>query len=207
VGEILNTLAGIPFLRFAMFADGDLTLSTEQLPSDLASYAERLRGNGRLSTWSAADWQALVALLDVAEDLLAEDAGVRPTRAVLTHSDLNPKNILVDPATSQVSALLDWEFAHAGSRYADLGNFCRFERDPRLVRPLLDALTDVAPGGPAHQLRLGRATDLWALLELAGRPHPGAVPDLATELLLAQARAGDLDAWPWSAVRAAPRAG
>ena len=53
VGRILNTLAGIPFLRFAMFVDGDLTLSTEPLPSDLRSYAEQLRGTGRLSTWPA----------------------------------------------------------------------------------------------------------------------------------------------------------
>jgi hypothetical protein len=74
------------------------------------------------------------------------------------------------------------------------------------VEPLLDTLTDVEPHGPTHQLRLGRAVDLWALLELAGRPHRGAVPDLATELLLAQARAGDLDAWPWSTVRVVPQA-
>ncbi len=146
-------------------------------------------------------------LVDLAEDLLAEDAAARPARAVLTHSDLNPKNILVDPATSQVAALLDWEFAHAGSRYADLGNFCRFERDAQLVDPLLDSLADVGRADAVHRLTLGRAVDLWALLELAGRPRPGPVPDLATELLLAQARAGDLDAWPWPTARAVPRAG
>ena len=207
VGEALNTLSGIPFLRFAMFTDGDLTLSTEELPSDLQSYAEELRSTGRLSTWPEADWRALSSLVDSAEDLLAEDAVSRPARAVLTHSDLNPKNILVDPATSTVSAVLDWEFAHAGSPYADLGNFGRFERDPQLVGALLATLVNTGPGGAAHHLRLGRATDLWALLELAGRPRPGPVPDLATELLLAQARSGDLAAWPWPASRVAPRAG
>jgi aminoglycoside phosphotransferase (APT) family kinase protein len=204
LGRILNTLAGIPFLRFATFADGDLTLSNEQLPHDLQSWAEQLRSSGRLSTWPEADWQALISLVDSAEDLLAEDAHVRPSRAVLTHSDVNPKNILVDPATSEVSALLDWEFAHAGSPYADLGNFTRFERDPRLVGPLLDTLAEPPPRGPARRLALGRAADLWALVELAGRPQPGPVPDLATELLLAQARSGDLDAWPWPTSRVAP---
>lgn len=205
LGTVLNTLAGIPFLRFAMFADRNLTSSTEQLPLDLREWAERLRDDGRLATWSVSDWEALTRLVDTAEDLLAEDADLRPLRAVLTHSDMNPKNILVDPATSQVCALLDWEFAHAGSRYADLGNLCRFERDKRLVGPLLETLAGVAPGGAAQQLRLGRATDLWALVELAGRPRPGPVPDLATELLQAQARSGDLDAWPWPSPRVAPR--
>ncbi len=205
VAGILNTLTGIPFLRFAMFADGDLTLSPAALPDDLLAYAERLRGRGRLSTWQLADWTALQRLIDAAEDLLAEHEAVRPARAVLTHSDLNPKNLLVDPTTSTVSAVLDWEFAHAGSPDADLGNFCRFERDPQLLGPLLGSLTDDRPGGAAHRLRLGRAADLWALLELAGRPAPGPVPELATELLLAQARTGDLDAWPWAATRMAPR--
>ena len=102
-------------------------------------------------------------------------------------------------------ALLDWEFAHAGSRYTDLGNFCRFERDPRLVEPLLATLAASAGGGPDSLRRLGRALDLWALLELAGRSHPGPVQDLATALLLEQARTGDLDAWPWRTSRVDPR--
>ncbi len=204
VGRVLNALAGMPFLRPAMFADADLTLSTEGLPGDLQTWAERLRSSGRLSTWPGSDWAALVALIDLAEDLIADDAEVRKARTVMTHSDVNPKNILVDPATSQVSAVIDWEFAHAGSPYADLGNFCRFERDPRLVEPLLATLGCVAPAGPEHQLRLGRAVDLWALLELAGRPRPGPVSDLATQLLLGQARSGNLDAWPWSTSRAVP---
>jgi aminoglycoside phosphotransferase (APT) family kinase protein len=207
VGRVLAALAGIPFLRFASFVDADLTASDAPLPDDLSTYAEQLRSSGRLSTWSEADWQGLLGLVNTAEDLLADETKARPARAVLTHSDLNPKNILVDPASSEVSAVLDWEFAHAGSRYADLGNFCRFERDPRLIDPLLDTLADVQPGGAAHQLRLGRAADLWSLLELANRPHAGPVPNLAAQLLLSQSRSADLDAWPWSTPRVSPPAG
>jgi aminoglycoside phosphotransferase (APT) family kinase protein len=107
VGRVLAALAGIPFLRFASFVDADLTASDAPLPDDLSTYAEQLRSSGRLSTWSEADWQGLLGLVNTAEDLLADETKARPARAVLTHSDLNPKNILVDPASSEVSAVLD----------------------------------------------------------------------------------------------------
>jgi aminoglycoside phosphotransferase (APT) family kinase protein len=196
VGAVLAALAGMPFLHFAMFADGDLTLSTDQLPGDLRVEAEHLRAESRLSVWPDRDWDALLDLIDLAEALGDNDDADQRSRAVLTHSDLNPKNLLIDPATSQVVAVLDWEFAHAGSPHTDLGNFCRFERDPRLIEPLLDVTSG--------DLTRARAADLWALLELASRPLQDPVPALATELLLAQARAGDLHAWPWTGVRISP---
>jgi aminoglycoside phosphotransferase (APT) family kinase protein len=204
LAEVLTTLAGIPFLDYGMFADASLTLSGDGMPTDLRDWAEDLRGAGRLATWTGSDWQALLDLVDAAQDLLETASASRVERAVLTHSDFNPKNLLVDPATSRVTAVLDWEFAHAGSVYTDIGNFCRFERDPRLLEPLLAGLDRVAPGNVKEHLTLGRANDLWALLELAGRPRPSPVQAIATELLLAQARTNDLEAWPWEAVRVDP---
>ena len=41
----------------------------------------------------------------------------------LTHGDFNPTNILID--NGQVSAVLDWEYAHAGTPYMDIGNLLR----------------------------------------------------------------------------------
>lgn len=206
VAAVLNTLTGIPFLRFGMFADADLTVAPIAPAADLREWAEHLQPRGRLSTWQPRDWDALLALLDSATDLVEEQAVTDPDRYVLVHSDFNPKNILVDPETGDVVALLDWEFAHAGSPYTDLGNFCRFERDPRLVEPLLAHVSRLPAGGPERLLELGRALDLWALLELAGRPETGPVPELATALLLAQARTGDLHAWPFADLRVGPRA-
>lgn len=45
----------------------------------------------------------------------------------LVHSDFNPSNIMVveDGAALRVSAILDWEFAHAGEPMMDLGNLLR----------------------------------------------------------------------------------
>jgi aminoglycoside phosphotransferase (APT) family kinase protein len=41
----------------------------------------------------------------------------------LTHGDFNPTNILIH--NGQVSAVLDWEYAHAGTPYMDIGNLLR----------------------------------------------------------------------------------
>lgn len=47
----------------------------------------------------------------------------------LVHCDYNPKNIMVQKSESgwQVTGILDWEFAAAGSLLVDIGNFLRFE--------------------------------------------------------------------------------
>jgi len=49
----------------------------------------------------------------------------------LVHADFNLKNLLLAEHEGywQVKAVLDWEFAHAGSPLVDLGNFFRFEKD------------------------------------------------------------------------------
>jgi aminoglycoside phosphotransferase (APT) family kinase protein len=203
LGWVLGGLSNIPFLRYGMFADADLTLSTDPMPADLTGWAEHHRSVGRLATWSDADWRGLLALVDTAGDVL-DDAGEYDDRAVLVHSDFNPKNILLDPESLDVVGLVDWEFAHAGSIHTDFGNFTRFERDDRLVEPFLEGFVDSAPGHIRDPFGHGRAMDLWALIELAGRPSTNAVTELATTLLQAQARTGSLYAWPWDESRMAP---
>jgi aminoglycoside phosphotransferase (APT) family kinase protein len=203
VGRVLGTLANIPFLRFGMFADADLRLSDAGVPTDLGEWAEHFRSSGRIAAWPQRDWEALRGLVDHAQDLLDSDPG--RARTVLSHSDFNPKNIRVDADTLEIVGVLDWEFAHAGSRYTDLGNFTRFERDERLVTALLDAFLDRAPGPLELPVERARAVDLWALLELAGGARTNPVRELAAELLLAQARAQSLDAWPWDTRRVDPR--
>lgn len=202
LGWALGSLSSIPFLRFGMFADADLTVTTDGMPADLAACAQTFRDTGRLAGWAEQDWRKLLALIDTAERII--DDGQNDARVVLAHSDFNPKNILIDPTDCGIVGLLDWEFAHAGSIHTDFGNFTRFERDDRLVDPLIEGFVDWAPGRIRAPVEHGRAMDLWALVELAGGIPANAVRELAAQLLLAQVREQDLGAWPWDAPRVDP---
>ena len=99
-------------------------------------------------------------------------------RVCLVHSDLNPKNLLLDPSTLELAAVLDWEYAHAGHPFTDLGNLLRFERDPRFTGAVLTAYAARRGTPPEEALPLARAADLFALAELADsqEPEPGRGP-------------------------------
>ncbi len=205
LGFVLARLSGIPFLQPGMFSGPELTVSQLDMPTDLRQFAQQFRDSGRLAAWQDRDFDALLDLIDTAEDITADAAAECEGRTVLVHSDFNPKNILVDPESSEISALLDWEFAFAGAPYTDYGNLTRFDRDDRITGAALEAFVNQAPGVRYADER-GRAADVWALVELAGRVPSNAVCELATELLLAQARSGDLHAWPWDTPRVDPNA-
>jgi aminoglycoside phosphotransferase (APT) family kinase protein len=202
LGWVLGSLSGIPFLHFGEFTDARLAIAPPGLPTELSDWARRFRDTGRLAAWAEADWRLLLSLIDLAEDMLTD--GQDSARVVLAHSDFNPKNILVDPTDLRFVGLLDWEFAHAGSINTDFGNFTRFERDDRIVGPLIEGFVKWAPGHITEPFGNGRAVDLWALVELAGRTPVNPVGELATALLLAQAREQSLDAWPWPTSRVDP---
>jgi len=186
LGGILDRLAHIPTLRAGSFTAPDLAV--EPFPedlSDLPSYVESRRDE--LGSWSADELAGLEELAAPAQDLL-DEAG----RTCFVHSDLNLKNVLLDPETLAVTAVLDFEFAHSGSPYTDTGNLLRFDRRPSFVDAVLQA------GGVAG-LDQARAADLYALVDLAIRDHDPArrheVTGRAHQLLRSIARTRDLHAW------------
>lgn len=184
VGELAATLGGIPMLRPARFVDGELRLGDlggpDGLPEWVAAHADRL------AHWSPDDLAGLRAVASGAQDLLDTVA-----RTCLVHSDLNPKNLLVDPATLAVTGVVDWEYAHAGHPFTDLGNVLRFDREPAYVEAVLGAYADRRGTPPAEALALARAADLWALVDLAARAPENPVAARAEALLRGIARAGD----------------
>ena len=123
LGELLVRLSGMPFLTFGMFRDGELAIEPFGM-GDLERYVAGL--DLGLSPEQSERFAGVIA---EAEDVLADGVD----RVCLVHSDFNPKNLLVDPATARITGLIDWEFAHAGSPYADLGNLFRFCVDPVLA--------------------------------------------------------------------------
>lgn len=184
LGRLAGTLAGMPQLAAGLFTDG--SLAVDPLEVDLEDWVEE--HEDRLH-WSADE---LAALRRAAGDAQArlDEVG----RVSLVHSDLNPKNVLVDPDSLEVTALLDWEFAHAGNPYADLGNLLRFERDPAYVDGLLRGFTDLRGGDRDTARERARCADLVALVELAARKDANPVASRAHDQLLAIARTGDLHA-------------
>jgi aminoglycoside phosphotransferase (APT) family kinase protein len=191
LGRILADLAGMPMLRAGPFVDGDLTIgsfspegqSTDGLPEFVALHEQAFLH------WSQAELEGLREVATDAQALL-DTVG----RFCLVHSDVNPKNLLVDPDTLDVTGLLDWEFTHAGHPYTDLGNLLRFDRHPAFVEAVLGAYTARHGGTPEQALDLARAADLWALVDLAARRGQNPVAARAHDLLLAIARTGDLHA-------------
>ena len=179
VGEQLGVLAGRLGLavqpRAGRFTDRRL-VADEPLPS----LAELLGAASAALSESLVE--ALRPVLDDAEDLLAEDR-----RHVLVHGDLNPRNALVDPGSLEVTGLVDWESAHAGGPWEDLGNLLRHAPAGPLREGVLAAYSSLVPGLPEDLEDRAAAADLAALLELAGRAGDAAAGRRARGLLAAAA--------------------
>jgi aminoglycoside phosphotransferase (APT) family kinase protein len=195
LGVILGRLACMPLLRRGGFVDGDLAVRPWP-QADLPAMVDGLRGGSAITDWPATTYDGLVRVSEQAQDVL--DA---VTRTCLVHGDLNPKNLLVDPATTEVTGVLDWEFAHAGVPGADLGNLLRFDRDPVLGAAVLESYRGSVPDAGPGVLETARAADLVALVDLAARRAENPVTERAHHLLVAIARTRDLHASPDAADR------
>lgn len=196
LGRVAGTLAATPMPRTGLFAGADLRIEPFDLwlPDWVDTHARGLAEAG----WSDGE---VAGLRKVAERAAVDLEG---PATCLVHSDLNPKNVLVDPATFQVTGVLDWEFAHAGHPATDLGNLLRFDREPSFVEGVLDGWS-AAVGAPAigpgatdrrRAVDLARSADLVALIELATRPVANPVVRQARAHLLAITRTGDVHAAP-----------
>jgi aminoglycoside phosphotransferase (APT) family kinase protein len=193
-GAVVARLAQMPMPRPGLFVDGDLRV--EPLPAaDLAEFVASRRDGTALARWPEPDLDALLAVADRAQRLLDRDPRTKP-RTCLVHSDLNPKNLLIDPETLEVRGVLDWEFAHAGGPTTDLGNLLRLDRDPAFADAVLDVYRTQVPDADDDVLDRARAADLYALVDLAARRGENPVTERAHDLLLAIASSGDLHAVP-----------
>lgn len=114
-------------------------------------------------------------VLRVAPSRPGPRAGPSRPGAVLVHGDYSPANTLLDPAARQVSALLDWEWAHAGDAVEDLA-WCEWiirMHHPEQAGSLgafYGAYQDEPPWPDRHQAMLARCREL---LGMSGRSGPG----------------------------------
>ena len=186
LGGLLADLGGMPMLRTGAFVDPDLSVRPFGVDG-LPDYVEtRLPELAHLTPREADGLQALAVDAQTLLDTVP--------RVCLVHSDLNPKNLLLDPGTLELTGVLDWEFAHAGHPFTDLGNLLRFDRDEPFSAAVLAAY-DARRGVPPEQaLALARAADLWALVDLSARRAANPVAARADRLLRAIARERDASA-------------
>ncbi len=84
---------------------------------------------------------------------LAADVPPETGTPVLLHMDLKPDNLLVDPATLEARAMIDWDMATRGPRGFDLAILLSYwiePGDPDDVKPLL-AVPSLSPGWPGRR--------------------------------------------------------
>jgi aminoglycoside phosphotransferase (APT) family kinase protein len=94
--------------------------------------------------------------------------------AVLVHGDYGPNNVLLDPAAHQVTAIVDWEWAHAGDPVEDLA-WCEWivrTHHPDHIAAI-DALFDAYGFRPAWSARQqAMLAQCRSLLRLCERWQP-----------------------------------
>jgi aminoglycoside phosphotransferase len=114
----LTALAGLlPVPR--VIARGSVTLLTELAPG---RHGQDLIAGGLAEPVLAACGRMLrqVHRIAVPTALSTGQAG-----AVIVHGDFGPNNVLLDTTAQRVTAVLDWEWAHAGDPVEDLA-WCEF---------------------------------------------------------------------------------
>lgn len=183
LGRLAADVAGMPQLRAGVFVDGELHVRPHDVDA-LPDLLERLLPE--LGHLAPGEVEALREVAAEAQDLLDTVA-----RVSLVHSDLNPRNLLLDPATLAVTGVVDWESAHAGHPFTDLGNLLRLDRAPAYEEAVLAAWAERHGTPPGLALPLARAADLRALLDLATRRGRDPVATRADALLRAVARDRD----------------
>lgn len=192
LGEVAARLAGAVQPVAGRFVDAGLAVGPWEPPWDAASLPELVAALAPRLDLAPADLDGLLEACEQAQDVLDAAPGTS-----LVHGDLNPKNVLLARATDgsvAVTGVLDWEFAHAGSPWADLGNLLRDLRSPAYVDALVATVATRRGATAEDALDRARAADLVAVVELATRRGQNPVADAAHRRLLAIARSRDLHA-------------
>ncbi len=84
----------------------------------------------------------------------------------LVHSDFNPPNLMVQDG--RITAVMDWEYAHAGNRLTDIANMLRTRafQPPEFDVAFVSAYEAAAGPLPKNWQSLSRIIDLLSQLEM-----------------------------------------
>jgi len=190
-GETLAAIAGVSFDRAGWLGPG-LAVGAPLLegPDPLPRFLDLCLAQPIAERRIPAEWRHRVrdGVWQCAARLAELDTDPR-----LVHGDFNRRNLLVRPAGGhwRVTAVLDWEFAVAGSPLADVGSFLRYEKpDAPLVEPHFSEGYRAGGGSlPADW----RALSCWLTLSgicesLTHEDLPDGIADELVELLIRHCR-------------------
>lgn len=175
VGRTLAAIGSVTFDTHGFFASPALDPKSwpDLGPDGLREHVRaRLDAGTVLDRTTARAWWCLV---DAAADALTDVKAARQ----LVHADYNAKNLMMwwrGPRWA-VAAVLDWEFAFAGSPLIDVGNALRFEEElpPEFRDAFVAAYAESGGELPDDWRLISKALDAFSLVEFLS---PTAVPSM-----------------------------
>ncbi|TNJ39144.1 phosphotransferase family protein [Phaeobacter sp. B1627] len=182
LGQMVAAIGSIQFERPGFFESDTLIPSSEDPWSQqLVTFcADQLASSDRFSSSESSAWMRLCE--QNAEALEAVDLVSR-----FVHSDMNPKNIIVDRINNewQIAALIDWEFAYSGCPFADVGNFFRFPSDypAGFLAAFINGFELASPQLTDQWKRQARILDMFSLSALAAKPKGHKIGDKAEAII------------------------
>ncbi|GAA2633990.1 phosphotransferase family protein [Paractinoplanes durhamensis] len=180
-GETLARLGAVTFEAPGFFSDETLTPDGTEPIGWLDAFVDRcLREGNAAGHLTPLDQKSLLRYAAA----LSPELDVLQGSHQLVHGDYNPKNLL---ATTEVTAVLDWEFAFSSSPLFDIGNMLRDPRPPGFTDAFLRGYQDAGGTLPDNWQQLSRALDLYSLADFLTRPpdhrYFGKAVDRIRELL------------------------
>lgn len=169
---MLHALQGqLPVPQILDYSDGRLTMTFMN-----GVHGQELLDAGRADGVLRACGTMLWRIHQLAAGRIAAPATAAGDGRVLVHGDYGPQNVLLDRAPLEITAVLDWEWAHAGHPVEDIA-WCEWiirMHHPRVAGQLgvfFDAYGGAIPSWQARQAAmLGRCR---SLLEHSHQRQPG----------------------------------
>ncbi|MGH8876689.1 MAG: phosphotransferase family protein [Stackebrandtia sp.] len=118
-GSLVNTLATVHAVDLEAVGLSDLASHRPYAARQLKRWS---------SQWEKSKTRESPGLDDLTERLWA--AAPPQTELTLVHGDFHLNNLITDPDTGQVSAVLDWELATLGDPLADMGSLLAYWAEP-----------------------------------------------------------------------------
>jgi aminoglycoside phosphotransferase (APT) family kinase protein len=192
LGEALGRLSGIAMTGPGAFHDDRLRVGLwEEGSESLLTWWRRWEHRRPLAELPATEVAGILEACTHADELLAA-----APRACLVHGDLTPRNVLCDPATGEITALIDWEFTAAGHPMEDAGHLLREQLRSGFATAVLEALNPWLPRAEQADVetlrRRARAADLYRIIEMASRRDEVDTTRTAHRILRAVGRTRDL---------------